>query len=309
MTVGHRAAIEVTTGFNPLAFLLYFSTPTIEIDGIPHRRSWGRHVFPVAPGLHTVRVYFRYLFAPEVGDNSIEADVLRGSRSRIRYHMPPWVFAKGSLEELDPAEAPDLGEATKRCSRCAEDVRVEARVCAHCGHEFDEASIEVERSRAEAQQEAAKAQLAVRREAGEQLRLFHRHRRSLAWARVCWVSGGIFLLLAFAGLVAASTGATAHGPGDPVQMTLGNAFLGVLLLVGGFALKRKSGGVLEVLNARTEEHGDRYHCRCGRAKYPYYWLHVALCFLFPYGLIGLLFPLKRCRSCGTRYSDAALAAL
>jgi hypothetical protein len=45
-----NGTLEIRTGFFPLAFLLFFCTPTIEIDGVPQRRSWGKSKIDVAPG-------------------------------------------------------------------------------------------------------------------------------------------------------------------------------------------------------------------------------------------------------------------
>ena len=38
--------ISIETGFFPLSFLLYLSTPTIVIDGVAAQRPWGSITFP-----------------------------------------------------------------------------------------------------------------------------------------------------------------------------------------------------------------------------------------------------------------------
>ncbi len=98
MTGQGITGIEVKAGFFPLAFLLFFCSPRIEIDGTVHKRSWGRHFFEVSPGRHQVTVYFRYLFMSRCGKNSISVNVAAGTVTHIRYYMPPWMFAKGSLK-------------------------------------------------------------------------------------------------------------------------------------------------------------------------------------------------------------------
>ena len=95
---GSGTAIEVTAKFFPLAFLLYMTKPTVTIDGTPHAVRWGTHRFDVSPGRHTVMVAFRYLWMAEAGANSIDLDVAEGATTRVRYDMPPWMFAKGSLK-------------------------------------------------------------------------------------------------------------------------------------------------------------------------------------------------------------------
>ncbi|MBA2542829.1 MAG: hypothetical protein H0V17_24500 [Deltaproteobacteria bacterium] len=90
--------IEIKTGFFPLAFLLFFCTPTIEIDGAPQRRSWGKSRFEVAPGTHRVKIYFKYLFKPQCGANEIDVTVAEGQVANVNYWMPPWMFSRGSLK-------------------------------------------------------------------------------------------------------------------------------------------------------------------------------------------------------------------
>jgi len=91
------SGIEVTLKFFPLAFLLLFCTPTVEINGMKHRRSWGTHSFGLAPGQYHVKIYFYYFFMPQCGENSADVTVSPGSVTNITYNMPPWMFAKGSI--------------------------------------------------------------------------------------------------------------------------------------------------------------------------------------------------------------------
>jgi hypothetical protein len=50
-------------------------------------------------------------------------------------------------------------------------------------------------------------------------------------------------------------------------------------------------------------------CQCGEPKKKYYWLHYFLSIvLFPFGLISLAFPLKKCRKCGLPYKEIAAPA-
>ena len=92
-----RTGVEVKVGFFLLAFFLYVCTPRIEIDGQVHKRYWGTHFFPLEPGQHNIRIYFLYLFLPHCGDNSIDIVVEKGKVQRVKYWMPPWMFARGSL--------------------------------------------------------------------------------------------------------------------------------------------------------------------------------------------------------------------
>jgi hypothetical protein len=90
--------IVVNASFFPLSFFLFFCTPTIVIDGQVIKRSWGSdHFFPVAPGRHNVKIFFKYLYMNECGANSTTVDVAPGQVRRINYFMPPWMYAKGSI--------------------------------------------------------------------------------------------------------------------------------------------------------------------------------------------------------------------
>jgi len=94
--------LQIETGFFPLSFFLYFCTPTIIIDGVACQRPWGVHYFQLAPGIHTVTIFFKYIWMDQCGANSINVTVYEGYVSRIKYEMPPWMFAKGSMRELPP---------------------------------------------------------------------------------------------------------------------------------------------------------------------------------------------------------------
>ncbi len=98
MAAPRMTGVEANVGFFPLAFFLFACRPRIEIDGVTHTRPWGTHFFELAPGRHTISIYFAYLFKPKCGLNSITVDVQPGQVTRIRFYMPPWMFAKGSLK-------------------------------------------------------------------------------------------------------------------------------------------------------------------------------------------------------------------
>ena len=92
-----ESTIEVTAGFVPLAFLLYFTKPIITIDGSAHRGVWGANSYNVAPGRHNVKVAFKYFGKANTGENSIDVDVADQTTTRIRYRAPFVVTAKGKL--------------------------------------------------------------------------------------------------------------------------------------------------------------------------------------------------------------------
>ncbi len=100
MTDASATGVEIKLGFFPLAIFLVACSPIVEIDGIVHKKCWGRHFFPTSSGRHTIKVYFRYFFMARCGENSIDVNVAEGATSRLEYSMPPWMFAKGSLKSV-----------------------------------------------------------------------------------------------------------------------------------------------------------------------------------------------------------------
>lgn len=94
--------LQIETSFFPLALFLYLCTPTIVIDGVACQRPWGTHSFQLAPGMHNVRIFFRYLLMDTCGANAINVVVQPNCIHRIKYEMPPWMFSQGSIRELPP---------------------------------------------------------------------------------------------------------------------------------------------------------------------------------------------------------------
>jgi hypothetical protein len=108
-----QTGVDVKAGFFPLAFFLFMCAPRIVIDGgEPQLRSWGTHFFPLSPGRHTVKVYFKYLFSSECGANTREIDVTEGSVVRVTWYMWPLMFLSGSMKVVGPQQ--QLPKATLR---------------------------------------------------------------------------------------------------------------------------------------------------------------------------------------------------
>jgi hypothetical protein len=110
--------IQVHTHFFVLAFLLLLCTPRIQIDGVEHKRRWGRHRFDVSPGAHEVTVWFPYLFFSECGKNTVDVDAVPGAPEEVDFNMPPWMLAKGKMT-VGPAteaalEGAEADEAAKK---------------------------------------------------------------------------------------------------------------------------------------------------------------------------------------------------
>ena len=95
-----QSGIQITTGFPPIAFALALATPRLQIDGgQPVMRPWGETFVPLAPGRHTLRCWFRYLFFSTAGDATVTVDLPPGQVVALRYQAPMWAaFASGTWQ-------------------------------------------------------------------------------------------------------------------------------------------------------------------------------------------------------------------
>ncbi len=90
------SGIRIETGFTPLAFLLYLCRPRLVLDGGDEMElPWGDAWFPVAPGDHTVRCWYRYLFWKHAGDATVTVYVGPGQVTHARYRPAAFVFMAG----------------------------------------------------------------------------------------------------------------------------------------------------------------------------------------------------------------------
>ena len=92
-----EVSIEVVAKHTPLAVFLYMTKFVIEVDGIVSEGPWGRRAFTVAPGPHTVRMWFRYLGRP-CGKAEMSVNVAAGTGSTITYRAPMFVFSPGRVK-------------------------------------------------------------------------------------------------------------------------------------------------------------------------------------------------------------------
>ena len=81
-----------------MAWILFFCTTVIEIDGVKNKRSWGHSSFDLEPGEHTVKIYFPYIMKPECGANQVTVNLAEGESKNVSFRMPGWMFAKGKMK-------------------------------------------------------------------------------------------------------------------------------------------------------------------------------------------------------------------
>lgn len=92
--------LDITTSFNPTQIFLHGTSATIEIDGQPAPRPWGRWVFDLWPGNHTVRVWFPYMLSSRSGLAAMSVAIWPGHATLVRYEAPFIVLMAGTLQML-----------------------------------------------------------------------------------------------------------------------------------------------------------------------------------------------------------------
>jgi hypothetical protein len=98
---GDATGIFVRTKIFFLAFLLLLFKTNVSIDGVTTVLKWGDHFFAVPPGVHEVRVSFRYLFSNQMGEAGMRVDVTAGHTTTVLYRSPLIVFMQGSIKVVD----------------------------------------------------------------------------------------------------------------------------------------------------------------------------------------------------------------
>ena len=115
-------AIEVTTGYMVLAFLLAAFKTRVAIDGHVYELPWGTNTFPVNPGRHRVRVSFKYLIPSDAGGNEVDVDVKPGETVRVGYRAPWLVFLTGKAHRrrrAGPGRHRDPGSSPRQSAAAA----------------------------------------------------------------------------------------------------------------------------------------------------------------------------------------------
>lgn len=94
--LGTGSFLHIHTGFFPLAFILYLTGPLIMIDGIEVGRNWGDQIVELGPGVHTVHIHTRYLWA--IGNADVQIQIAPGQRITASYETPFWAFSAGKIQ-------------------------------------------------------------------------------------------------------------------------------------------------------------------------------------------------------------------
>jgi hypothetical protein len=95
-----KATIRINGRHSPMAWLLYMTKLTVEIDGTPQTGSWGDRVISVPSGRHEVKIYFKYLTKSRCCEAGTTVDAAEGSTIAMEYRTPMMMTAPGRLTVL-----------------------------------------------------------------------------------------------------------------------------------------------------------------------------------------------------------------
>lgn len=93
---GQNGWLDITIEHGATQFLLMAVQPTIEIDGHPQKRPWGRHVIEMYPGQHMLRVWFDWM--GQSGMSHLQIGIWPGHSTIVTYKTPFFVTSSGTLQ-------------------------------------------------------------------------------------------------------------------------------------------------------------------------------------------------------------------
>jgi hypothetical protein len=95
-----QTGIAVSGRFSPMAFFLYLTHLTVEVDGQAEAGGWKNRFVPVPPGPHDVNVYFWYLGKARCCEASTTVHVADGQTVSLQYRAPRLMTSRGHLDDL-----------------------------------------------------------------------------------------------------------------------------------------------------------------------------------------------------------------
>lgn len=99
--VGHAprwGRLSVHTSHSPFAWLAFFVSTSVEVNGQVQKHPWGTSTYDLQEGVHHIKVYFNYLFGP-AGVGTSEVQIYAGYNSHISYRPPVFIFSSANLIE------------------------------------------------------------------------------------------------------------------------------------------------------------------------------------------------------------------
>ncbi|MFT5358569.1 MAG: hypothetical protein ACI9KE_005808 [Polyangiales bacterium] len=90
--------LSVRTSHNPFAWMLFFVSTSVEINGHAQKQPWGTSTYDLPEGVHNVKVYFNYLFGP-AGVGMTQVQIYAGHNSHLSYRPPIFIFSTTNIVE------------------------------------------------------------------------------------------------------------------------------------------------------------------------------------------------------------------
>jgi len=93
-----QATLHVTCRHSPLAWLLYMTRLTVEVDEAAQAGGWGERTIPLSPGAHEVKVHFKYFTKARCGEARTHFVAAEGATISLRYRAPRLMTSPGRIE-------------------------------------------------------------------------------------------------------------------------------------------------------------------------------------------------------------------
>ena len=97
-TQSGSATVHIMGKHNPLAWILFFTKLSVEVDGTAEVGKWGSRNLSVSPGPHEIKVYFKYLTKARCGEAAVNVTAPEGGTVSLSYKAPKLMTSPGKIE-------------------------------------------------------------------------------------------------------------------------------------------------------------------------------------------------------------------
>lgn len=89
--------------FFPLAFLLYFFSPKVQINGHVYPAKWGKNFWDLPAAQYHVRCFFPYILGSETCPAEMVVPLYVGHATVIEYDVPLILLGNGNIKQTHTA--------------------------------------------------------------------------------------------------------------------------------------------------------------------------------------------------------------
>ncbi len=104
-TTTPETAIAITAKILFLNFFMLLFKPVVEIDGQSRQGTWSTETFAIAPGPHSVTVFWKYFGLLPVNKATATVNVVEGTTTEVKYKPRWFIFLPGKLTVSSAAPA------------------------------------------------------------------------------------------------------------------------------------------------------------------------------------------------------------